>query len=80
MTIEFPCPGCGTMQRAGGHLVGRLLRCQSCRSPFHVPETSTAPVNQPLPQPAAVEEPLPPAQEEVLVHFVRRKTEAHRDR
>jgi hypothetical protein len=38
--IVFPCVKCGAHQRAGEHLVGRMLRCQSCGSPMQIPGES----------------------------------------
>lgn len=49
--IVFPCSNCGAHQRAGEHLVGRRLRCQSCNTPMIVPGAS-APLPPIVPQPS----------------------------
>lgn len=50
--IVFPCTQCGAHQRAGDHLVGRRLRCQSCNNPMIIPGAS-APLPPIVPRPAA---------------------------
>ena len=49
--IDFSCPSCGSRQRAGDHLVGRLLRCSACAGNLIIPPESTEP---PLPAPVSI--------------------------
>ena len=49
--IDFSCPACGCRQRAGTHLVGRLLRCSTCAGNFIVPAEST---ESSLPAPVSI--------------------------
>lgn len=49
--IDFSCSSCGARQRAGSHLVGRLLRCSTCNGNLIVPAESTEPS---LPAPVGV--------------------------
>ncbi len=50
--IVFPCERCGAHQRAGEHLAGRMLRCQSCSSPMRIPSESV-PLPPGFPRPPA---------------------------
>jgi hypothetical protein len=58
--IVFPCVKCGAHQRAGEHLVGRMLRCQSCGSPMQIPAESL-PLPAGFPRAPAVAAPAPTA-------------------
>ena len=49
--IDFSCGACGARQRAGAHLVGRLLRCSTCNGNLIVPAEST---EAPLPPPVSM--------------------------
>ncbi len=49
--IDFSCASCGARQRAGSHLVGRLLRCSTCNGNLIVPAEST---EAPLPAPVGI--------------------------
>jgi hypothetical protein len=51
--IVFPCERCGAHQRAGEHLIGRMLRCQSCGSPMAIPGESV-PLPPGFPRPPAI--------------------------
>jgi len=58
--IVFPCVKCGAHQRAGEHLVGRMLRCQSCGSPMQIPGESL-PLPAGFPRAPAAAAPAPTA-------------------
>jgi hypothetical protein len=58
--IVFPCVKCGAHQRAGEHLIGRMLRCQSCGSPMQIPAESL-PLPPGFPRQPASAAPVPTA-------------------
>ncbi|MDD4891564.1 MAG: hypothetical protein PHU85_16720 [Phycisphaerae bacterium] len=36
--LEFRCPACGNLLRAGAASAGRAVRCPACGIAFHVPD------------------------------------------
>jgi len=59
MSATFACPHCGAMYPVKPVLVGRVVRCTTCRNAFvlradgHADKVAAAPVENPAPAPAA---------------------------
>ena len=59
MSATFACPHCGAMYPVKPILVGRVVRCTTCRNAFvlradgHADKVAAAPVENPAPAPAA---------------------------
>jgi len=41
MPINFQCPKCGRLVRAGSKYVGRTVKCPGCQQPIQVPQSSS---------------------------------------
>jgi hypothetical protein len=64
MTIDAPCPQCGTIFTVRRELLGKRTKCIRCGAAFTIAERATAPTPPPPPSPPAVhdfpEMPPPP--------------------